>query len=978
MGKNGVLWKSAVNGDPASFSDKQQNEQWGMTTMSFTDENTGHLFGRDFILKTTDGGQSFTTTAITTARSPFCVHFPSANFGYCVGQDGLRWRTTNGGQTWQNLSITSTQDMFEVFFLNEQLGFLCGEGGTVSKTVDGGNTWTSISIGVNLTLRDVFFLNPQVGYVCGASGALRKTTDGGATWTTINTGTTTAYFFCVHFINDQLGFCTGEDGRFLRTTDGGNTWTITTAGYGDDILEIQFVDENEGYFVTSGFNGVLYRTWNGGANWYFHSIVNNSGIMELDVFDENTIYGVGDYYGGMWKFSPGIQKPNFPDTLEVCANDMISGNAPAGLNTRWMASAILGPVISTSDNLDVSLLSGSTTVWVSYFQGDCESLRVPVQINISGSATPPVISASALTVCDGELITLEATGEGEFVWSNEMAGNSIAVGTAGTYTVTAVVNGCSSPPSNEITLAFLPAPAAPMVEVLEYDPCFPTNVSIIGISDAHLRWADAQGIIMAEDQSFYITDLLFETTSVLVQAYNDEGCTSEWLEVSLEMSLTPPMPEVSIAESPICTGATTQVSVTEGFDVMWNFGAGEATQELTAGSYFVYLQNGTCISPSAEFVIEETVVLPPVIYASQTEFCEGSEVTLYADDVVLWSNGVLADSQVVNEETHLTARRVNGLCISEASNLLIVTPVPLPADPTFELSFYDPCQPAAVGIISSAGVNTNWYDADFNFITDNTAEFNTDVLSTSSVFYLEAYNETGCLSNRVPVNIPFYPTPPAPEINATALAICPGTSAILAVDSLYGILWSTGSNAAYIEVLEAGSYSVSYVSNGCVGPEAYKEITLLPVPDMPTIGLTATGDSLITQEGFSFYSWTFNNELLPESNFQIEASDVAGDYQVVVFNEAGCFALSDVFNFVPDGVENKAVFSYVYPVPTSDYIKVMSNNNARITAVLFSDGRVLWRGSALEFDLSNCSSGHYFIEVTHTGGKEWEKIIVSH
>ncbi|MEN9348245.1 MAG: hypothetical protein RLZZ77_1756, partial [Bacteroidota bacterium] len=76
LGDNGTVWQSTANGDPNTFVDRQQEEQYAFRTMDFTDINTGHLFGRDFIVKTTDGGQTFISTPITTARTPNCVHFP--------------------------------------------------------------------------------------------------------------------------------------------------------------------------------------------------------------------------------------------------------------------------------------------------------------------------------------------------------------------------------------------------------------------------------------------------------------------------------------------------------------------------------------------------------------------------------------------------------------------------------------------------------------------------------------------------------------------------------------------------------------------------------------------------------------------------------------------------------------------------------------------------------------------------------------
>lgn len=70
----------------------------------------------------------------------------------------------------------------------------------------------------------------------------------------------------LQFINSQRGYAAGRGGMVLRTTNAGIKWENLNAPSSDYIRHIQFIDENNGWLLTS--NGTkLFKSSDGGDNW---------------------------------------------------------------------------------------------------------------------------------------------------------------------------------------------------------------------------------------------------------------------------------------------------------------------------------------------------------------------------------------------------------------------------------------------------------------------------------------------------------------------------------------------------------------------------------------------------------------------------------------------------------------------------------------------------------------------------------------
>src|SRR6516164_5572664 len=100
-----------------------------------------------------------------------------------VGGGGIILRTEDGGVTWSLRASGTTRTLRAISFGDANTGFAVGAAGTILRTDDGGETWGAQTTGSSNLLNGVSFVNPSVGTAVGERGTILRTEDGGATWT---------------------------------------------------------------------------------------------------------------------------------------------------------------------------------------------------------------------------------------------------------------------------------------------------------------------------------------------------------------------------------------------------------------------------------------------------------------------------------------------------------------------------------------------------------------------------------------------------------------------------------------------------------------------------------------------------------------------------------------------------------------------------------------------------------------------------
>jgi len=136
-------------------------------------------FGQRFILRTTDGGQSWNDVAPSQAVF-MDSDFIDASTGWVVG--GRIYKSTNGGLSWVE-QFTPSDLLYSVSFADALHGWAVGWGPTLLRTTDGGQTWTPQTANApGPVLFAVEALGPDVAWIAGTDGFIARTTDGGQSW----------------------------------------------------------------------------------------------------------------------------------------------------------------------------------------------------------------------------------------------------------------------------------------------------------------------------------------------------------------------------------------------------------------------------------------------------------------------------------------------------------------------------------------------------------------------------------------------------------------------------------------------------------------------------------------------------------------------------------------------------------------------------------------------------------------------------
>ncbi|MCB0759095.1 MAG: T9SS type A sorting domain-containing protein [Flavobacteriales bacterium] len=257
--------------------------------IEFFDQNIGYIGSNTELLKTTDGGNSWTTTPI----SGFSINgfsFPTSTVGFYGLNNNVIRKTTDQGATWTGQNPNASPfGIKSLSFVDANNGWAVGGGGTIRKTTNGGTTWTTQSAGVGTSdLNKVHFFNSTNGICIGDAGKIRRTVNGGASWSVVAVGAS-ADLLGMHFVDANTGYIVGASGTILKTTNGGQNWMFQTSGTTAWLYSVCFKNATEG--IAGSTAGLILRTSDGGANW----VQENIGIFVIQQAMNDIIYQNGRY-----------------------------------------------------------------------------------------------------------------------------------------------------------------------------------------------------------------------------------------------------------------------------------------------------------------------------------------------------------------------------------------------------------------------------------------------------------------------------------------------------------------------------------------------------------------------------------------------------------------------------------------------------------------------------------------------------------
>jgi photosystem II stability/assembly factor-like uncharacterized protein len=285
----------------------------------FTDPTNGWATQYNYIYRTTNGGNTWTTNLVLAGTHFRSIGFATTKTGFAgnlgvgsydggVTDTNVLYATSDGGVTWTNFpgfAQAGMKGLCSIFVLDSQHIYGAGRvrgPAYFIKSTNGGASWSILSLtaaGVMNGIMDVYFHDTNNGWVVGMDtnayssscsppyhGCIARTTDGGQTWTpVVTTSVTCCYFWKMAWPATNIGYVSlqqnvsAENIIFYKTTDGGNTWVsngIPSSSVGLSagqfyLQGIGFVSTNEGWMGgasgLSSYPPSFLHTTDGGVTW---------------------------------------------------------------------------------------------------------------------------------------------------------------------------------------------------------------------------------------------------------------------------------------------------------------------------------------------------------------------------------------------------------------------------------------------------------------------------------------------------------------------------------------------------------------------------------------------------------------------------------------------------------------------------------------------------------------------------------------
>ena len=449
----------------------------------------------------------------------------------------------------------------------------------------------------------------------------------------------------------------------------------------------------------------------------------------------------------------------------------------------------------------------------------------------------PVTVKSTLCLCTAPIVsvvnncgssTLSIPPGGTILWSNGATSNSITVTTAGSYTVTRTVDGCTK--TGPGVASPKAVPTAPLIGAITQPTC-EVAAGTITVT------APANGV--------GVTYTLTGTTPVVAPVTNATGiftglkpgdynvttsigeCTSS--PISLTINAIPPSilaaPTANLTQ-PTCAVNTGTIVVTSPLGCNVEYSKDGITWQ--SSTTFSGLTRGTTytirarILSTADFVISLLTDGPSASVVKVTQpTCTVSTGTItvtapkgtgitYSIDGLTYTNTSGIFDNVASNTYIVTAKSADG-CISEGTSVKINAQPEAPTNMTRGAITQPTCEVATGSIVINGLPAGNWIINPG--AVKGTGESTTITGLVAGTYHFTVTNEAGCTSvpsHDVVINAP--PTAlPAPIVSvvnncgSSTLSILPGGK----------ILWSNGATTASITVSKPGTYKVSRTVGGC-------------------------------------------------------------------------------------------------------------------------------------------------------------------
>jgi len=630
----------------------------------------------------------------------------------------------------------------------------------------------------------------------------------------------------------------------------------------------------------------------------------------------------------------------------------------------------------TTQNINATV-SDSYSVQVTNANG-CESASsTPIAVTVNEIPTTPAItSGGPTTFCDGGSVTLSASPEASYLWSNGATTQDINITSSGSYTVqVSNESGCQSAVSIATIVTVNALPTQPVIS-----PSSPTtfcndeSVTLSSSTGTGYLWSNGE-----TSQDINVTS----SGSYTVQTTNENGCQSAISETTgITVNELPTVNAGTDITIPNGTSTSIDATVTGDSPFLYSWSpAGQlvnatiedpTTVNLSTTTIFTLTATSIATSCSNNSAMQVSISGGP-LSASPTAtpgtICAGENVQLEAlatggsgSYTYSWTSVPAGfTSSIPNPIVNPTVSTTYHVEVFDGFNTdnsqIGVVVNALPAVPSITAGGPTTfCSGGSVTLSSSAGTSYLWSSGETSQNINITASGNYSVQVT---------NASGCqsatsTSTAVVVN----PLPSSPTITAGGpTAFCIGNSVTLSSSAGVSYLWSNGATTQNINITAPGNYTVQVSNvNGCQSAVSVETVvTVHALPAVPTVtaggptSFCSGGNVSLSSSVGSSYLWSNGATL---QNIIVNSSD---NYTVQVSDANGCQSAASI-----------GIIVTVNALPTAPSITAggpttfCSGGSVNLSS---SPGTIyLWSNGETTPDINVNLSASYSVQITDANG----------
>ena len=665
----------------------------------------------------------------------------------------------------------------------------------------------------------------------------------------------------------------------------------------------------------------------------------------------------------------------------VCDGGTMTLLAPsgAGYSYQWNESGTPIPG-ATSSTLLVSA-SGDYTVTVTDGNNCVNTTATATTVTV---IPPVVVTVNSETICDGDNVTLTASGASTYLWSTGETGASITVNpTSNTsYNVVGTVNGCTGSAVSNVTVNPIPSIQA----ITGATQICANSTTLLANATTGGTWTSSNPAVATVSTSGLVTGLTVGNTTI-TYTINVNGCTNQvsamiYVNAGITASIS------TSGATTFCQGGSVVLTANAGSGFTYQWSNGQNNQSITvstSGTYTVTVTNSDgCTATSSATTVTVTPLPTVASITGTTSVCAGSTTSLSsATTGGTWSSSNTSVATIssaglvtglTSGTTTITYTVTVGGCTNSTTAVVTVNALPTATVTTIGTTTF--CSGGSVNLVGPSAPAGMTYSYQWNVggTAISGATSSSYTATTSGSYTLTVTSNTGCAATSSATVVTVNALPTVAAITGTT-SMCEGSSVTLS-DATSGGTWSSSNTATavvnsstgVVTGVSAGTATISYTytnSNNCTSTvTATVTVNAMPAPTVTATSSTtfcSGGNVVLTASTGSTYQWNLNGTAITGATAASYTATASGNYSVTVANASGCSATSTTTAVLVNALPTATITA-------SGSTTFCSGSSVNLSANAGTGFTYQWSNGSNNQTITVTTAGNYTVTVTSPEG----------